>query len=514
MKKKIVIIIMAMVLISSSVFADKGITVSEKRLDNGDSTITVTDNGKVTATYEINMSKHHHPALTKDDPLMKRWSEFKYGAFLCYNTNQYEGWEGPATKDPSIFAPTNLDVRQWVDTIKAAGMDHAVLTVRHTADFLLWDSATSDCDVMNSGEKTDIVKQYVEECRRQNIKPGIYYCVWGGDKWNKNPNARALLLAQLHELATQYGPIPYFWLDMPMYGPANLSVQEIYDSLKNVNPDCIILYNEWRDHASAPLYFFPTDVLPGEMHQYHFANGHNPLRKVGDKTYYIPVEYEPCSQQRGTKTAEGYVGYEYPGAKWFTYGEGKSFEPSEPFSPFFLYPWIENARKNGASNVLLSCAPDHTGSFRRKDIEQLTQLGKMLADPNYIPKDAPLTFRAKATASSVWPGKYVPEFAFDNSSVSRWSASENSKDGWIAVELRKPMTFSKVNIHEGWDRTQKFELQIKKDNDSDWETIHSGTTIGEDYSATFKPVTAQHVRLNILEATNVPTIWEIELFNN
>ncbi len=510
MKKKIVIIIMAMVLISSSVFADKGITVSEKRLDNGDSTITVTDDGKVTATYDINLSTHHHPALTKDDPLMKRWSEFKFGAFLCYNLNQYYGEEIFMSKDASLFAPTNLDVRQWIDTFKAAGMDHAVLTVRHTSDFLLWDSATSDCDVMNSGEKTDIVKQFVEECRRQNIKPAIYYCLFGGN-WNNNPNARAIILAQLHELATKYGPIPYFWIDMPHHTSwltKDLAQQEIYDSLKNVNPNGIVMFNNSIQDGSN-LKAFPTDVINGEMHQPPAA-GHNPLFKVGDKTYYIPFEYEPCSQQRGSHV----IGqWDFPGASWFTYGEGKDFDSSKPFSPIFLLDQIEEALKRGASNVLLSCAPDYTGSFRKGDVQQLTELGKMLKDPDYIPKDAPLTFRAKISVSGTWPG-YEPILAFDNNRGSRWGGAENSKDGWIAVELRKPMKFSKVNIHEGWDRIQKFELQIKKDNDSDWETIHSGATVGEDYSAELKPVTAQHVRLLILEATNVPTIWEIELFNN
>jgi len=434
------------------------ITVTEKRLDNGDSEITVTDNGKVTATYKINMSKHHHPALTKDDPLMKRWSEFKFGAFLCYNSNQYSGIEGCTTKDPSIFAPTKLNVRQWVDTLKAAGMDHAVLTVRHTSEFLLWDSATSDCDVMNSGAKTDIVKQYVEECRRQNIKPGIYYCLWGAT-WNKNPNARALILAQLHEIATKYGPIPFFWIDMPAWIPADLSIQEIYDSLKNVNPDCIVLFNEWRNHASAPISHFPTDVLTGEMHQHHVGDGHNPVRKVGDKTYYIPFEYEPCSQQRGTN----YPDHDYPGAVWFTYGEGKDFTPSKPLAPLSLYSWIEKARKRGASNVLLACAPDHTGSFRKEDIKQLTELGKLLKYPDYIPKDSPLTFRAKTSASSVWPG-YGPELAFDNNRGTRWGGAPLSKDGWLAVELRKPMKFSKVKIHECMGRIRKFELQIKKND--------------------------------------------------
>ena len=32
------------------------------------------------------------------------------------------------------------------------------------------------------------------------------------------------------------------------------------------------------------------------------------------------------------------------------------------------------------------------------------------------------------------------------------------------------------------------------------------------YGATFQPVTARYVRLNILEATGVPTIWDVGLF--
>ena len=61
------------------------------------------------------------------------------------------------------------------------------------------------------------------------------------------------------------------------------------------------------------------------------------------------------------------------------------------------------------------------------------------------------------------------------------------------------------------NRIKKFELQIK--NDGGWKTIHKGTTIGSDFTLTIEPVTTQHVRLNILEATDVPTIYEVELFN-
>jgi hypothetical protein len=36
-------------------------------------------------------------------------------------------------------------------------------------------------------------------------------------------------------------------------------------------------------------------------------------------------------------------------------------------------------------------------------------------------------------------------------------------------------------------------------------------TVGGSSSATFDPVTAQHVRPNTREAINVPTIWEVQL---
>ena len=68
-----------------------------------------------------------------------------------------------------------------------------------------------------------------------------------------------------------------------------------------------------------------------------------------------------------------------------------------------------------------------------------------------------------------------------------------------------------VRVNEAtWDRVRRFELQIQKDGR--WQTIHSGTTIGADFTAKFDSVTARHVRLNILEATDVPTIWEVQLF--
>ncbi len=59
-------------------------------------------------------------------------------------------------------------------------------------------------------------------------------------------------------------------------------------------------------------------------------------------------------------------------------------------------------------------------------------------------------------------------------------------------------------------RVQKFEFQYR-DGDA-WKTIFTGTTLGANYQKSFSPVTAREFRLNILDATEGPTISEMELF--
>jgi hypothetical protein len=41
---------------------------------------------------------------------------------------------------------------------------------------------------------------------------------------------------------------------------------------------------------------------------------------------------------------------------------------------------------------------------------------------------------------------------------------------------------------------------------------YEGTRAGTDFSATFPPVEARYVRLNILDSTRPPTLWEFQVF--
>jgi alpha-L-fucosidase len=131
-------------------------------------------------------------------------------------------------------------------------------------------------------------------------------------------------------------------------------------------------------------------------------------------------------------------------------------------------------------------------------------------EPIPIPS-ASLTAGKKATASNTYQRnqEYGPAKAVDDDSGTRWATDSGVKQAWLEVDLGRPATFSRVTISEAYDRVRRFELQYK-DGDA-WKTFLQGARIGERYSRSFDPVTAQVVRLSILDATDGPTIWEFEL---
>ena len=343
--------------------------VKETR-EGGTSVIHITSTNSAEKVYRIDLSQHHSPATATND-VLKKWESYRFGAFVCFNTNQFSGSEHCKLSDPKLYNPQHLDVAGWVKAFKDAGMKYAVLTTLHTSGFLLWDSATTDFDVASSGNTTDVCREFVKECRRQGLVPAFYYCLWGG-KWKPRPDARAIVLAQLYELATQFGEIPYFWLDMDNWAPPDLSAQEIYDMLKTLQPNAVVEFNQHVQDGTK-IRYFPTDVVDGELTPPP-ATGHNPLRTVDGKTYYLPFDYNLVSQAR-----PGGIKYDPLGPScWFTYGGGKKFPASHPFPAEALAKQIRLGWSRGAANVLLATAPDHTGRMRPEDVEQLRQLGKLL----------------------------------------------------------------------------------------------------------------------------------------
>jgi alpha-L-fucosidase len=122
---------------------------------------------------------------------------------------------------------------------------------------------------------------------------------------------------------------------------------------------------------------------------------------------------------------------------------------------------------------------------------------------------------AKATASVIYQNdpQYSADMVLDGDNETRWATPEGTQQAWLQIDLAKETTFSGINIEEAYaghsSRVKKFELQ-KKSGDT-WTTFHSGGRLGAHFKAAFDPVTTTAIRLIILDASEGPTISEIQL---
>lgn len=120
----------------------------------------------------------------------------------------------------------------------------------------------------------------------------------------------------------------------------------------------------------------------------------------------------------------------------------------------------------------------------------------------------------KAEASAVWRGMTKdlgPQMAVDNNPGTRWAVNEKDDQCVLEVDLGQPTKISTVMIDErAYNRVSKFQVDYK--TGEAWKTLFDGTNIGIGFSKDFSPVTAQFVRLNILDTREAaPTIWEFSV---
>ena len=124
-----------------------------------------------------------------------------------------------------------------------------------------------------------------------------------------------------------------------------------------------------------------------------------------------------------------------------------------------------------------------------------------------------LSTAKKVKASNVYQNmrQYSADKAVDDDPATRWATDTGTKQAWLEIDLGKSTTFNNVVINEEFDRVQQYELQCK--DGGQWRTIADGKKIGRKLKLEFSPpVTTRYVRLNILKASDGPTIWEFQLF--
>ena len=185
---------------------------------------------------------------------------FELEMFVCYTIDTFGGG-----LDPTKFAPDPqiLNVSQWVSTAKAMGARVAVLTSKHEAGFCLWPSNFSNFTVAHSPTVggRDLVKEFMDECRRQDILPGLYFTTT--DTYNPdNPDKWEIQYGQMRELTQNYGDLAYFWFDHHNALQRDNGGKVVWDVIDAIvrehQPDCAMLGPDcWLTGAETGFASYP-----------------------------------------------------------------------------------------------------------------------------------------------------------------------------------------------------------------------------------------------------------------
>ncbi len=465
------------------------------------------------------------------------------------------------------FNPTNFNAREWVALAQAAGMKYLVFTSRHHDGFSMFDTQAGDHKITNplSPFRRDVVKELADACHAAGLRFGLYYSQpdWHHpDAFSADTHDRylAYLKQQVTELSSNYGQLDILWFDGLGKKSADYDGEGLVRIIRGLQPaiiindrtglpedhdtpeqrvgkyqdhrpweSCITICRQWAWKPDDDMKSFKECIqtlvrCAGGDGNLLFNVGPMPDGRIE------PRQVERLEEMGSWLARNGDSIYGTRGGPW---RPTKTLASTRKGNAVFLHilRWdgdeltLPDLGRKVRQATLLGGGPVE---FRQADGKLLVSVPPALRDPvdtivqldlDGSAMDLPalsLAPSVKASTSNVYQNHlqdYGPEMAFDQDQETRWATDSGLTQAWIAADFGKPLTVGRVRIAEPESfagRIRQFEFQYR--TDTGWETIFTGDRLSWDFQRSFDPVTAREFRLNILEATNGPTISEIELF--
>jgi len=313
---------------------------------------------------------------------MAWWRESRFGMFIHWGLYAIPGgeWGGPAAgtnhaewirttaqiplaeydKLLPKFNPVNFNAEEIVLAAKNAGMSYIVITSKHHDGFCLFDTATTDFDVMSTPFKRDIMREMADACRKHDIKICWYYSImdwhhrdylprrdWETDRATESANFDryvSYMKAQLKELLTNYGEIGVLWFDGQWEG--NWTDERGHDLekyVRSIAPSVIINSRVGRAGGNYGL-----DSASGMLGDYATPEQFIPDSDPG-------FDWETCM------TMNNHWGYNRA---------DKNFKSTTDL----VRKLVDIASKGG--NFLLNIGPDELGNIPPESVNLLTEIGE------------------------------------------------------------------------------------------------------------------------------------------
>lgn len=290
-----------------------------------------------------------------------RFLDWEFGVFFHFGIRTfYEGhkdWD-MKTMPAEAFNPEQLDCEQWIRTIKEAGAKYAILVCKHHDGFANWNSAYTEYSVATSpwkDGKGDVVREYVNACRKYDIKVGLYYspAEFGSAK-KEAKEYDDYFINQISELLSNYGTIDYLWFDGCGSEGHQYDTKRIVAEIRRLQPE-ILIFNMWD----------PDTRWVGN--EAGVANSPN-FNTVSELDFSVMTEDKDSLGKTAFLPAECDCRMRFE--NWF-YSENDENTVKSLDELMGLYYYSVGR----GANLLINIGPDRRGLLPEKDAERLIEFG-------------------------------------------------------------------------------------------------------------------------------------------
>lgn len=422
------------------------------------------------------------------------WQEAELGVLYSYDLHVFDGKKYRQSSnrinpfpDYQVFNPKHLDTDQWIRAAKAAGAKFAILTATHETGFALYQSDVNPyClkAVKWRDGKGDIVKDFVESCRKYGVKPGIYV----GIRWNsffgvhnfqvigdgefremRQAYYRKMCEGMVTELCTRYGELFEIWFDGGADHPDN-GAPDVLPIVKRYQPNCLFYHNlqlaeaRWGGSESGTVPYPCWATFPNPYsHGGDTKAERIQLLKHGDPNgkYWMPAMSDaPLRGHNGRH-------------EWFWEpGDEAHIEPLEKLVEMYY----KSVGRN--STLIIGLTPDPNGLLPGPDVQRLTEWGKEI------------------------------KRRFSNP-----LASTSGEGKILELKLTKKQAVNQIVIQENiinGELVRNYLVQVYQKGK--WATICKGFCIGHKRIQQFESVLTKKIRLVIPEAVATPQIKKFSVF--
>lgn len=487
------------------------------------------------------------------------WMRLERTFFLHFGVNTFNEVEwGTGREEPTVFNPTALDAKQWLDAVTNFGGKMIVLVCKHHDGFCYWPTRYTAHSVAASpwhGGKGDEVREVADAARARGVKLAVYLSpadlyqlktnpknpagYYGNGSSNvlsaiptdpasfqSNPaRGRAptpgftnytylvndynrYFLNQLYELLTEYGPIQEVWFDGANPDPSvheTYSYEAWYNLIRRLQPNAVIMGkgpdvrwvgNESGVGRATEWSVIPLPTAPDKFRWPDMTGG-----DLGCRAKLKPSSHLWWYPAEVNTTI-------LQNNQWF-WGRNKHPRTVTQLVDIFY----TSVGRNG--NLILNLSPDKRGLVPDNQLDALNKAAQIINETfaNDLAKGGKLT----ADSSD---DTHDPALVLDGNLDTWWEAAPGRTNGTVTLTLPRPVTFDVVSLQEAVDhRGQRIEsFVIEAWNGTAWvapEKLPSDdlTTVGHRRLVRLKaPATTDQVRIHITGARLEPTLAEMGLF--